>query len=399
MPAIKIRENVYWIGVNDRTTDLFEGVWPITQEGVSYNSYLVLGEKKVMIDLAKSTHSSSLLEQISGVIDPSELDYVVINHMEPDHTGALKLLKQVAPQVEIVATAKAVPMIEAFCGITEGVRVVGNGDELDLGDRKLRFYPIPFVHWPETMVTYDESSRILFTCDAFGGYGALRGAIFDDQAADIDFYVREALRYYTNIVSRFGGPVLNAIEKVKGLDIEIIAPSHGLLWRKEPMRIVELYKHWAELGRTGGNPGVTLLYGSMYGNTELMMNAVADGIGSTGLPLEIFDVARTHSSYILPALWMNKGVMIGAPTYEVGVFPPMGQALHMAFEKRISGKVAAQFGSYGWSGGALKAVQQIIEPLKWTWQGEFEWRGAPDTVLLQQGFEFGKKFAEAVAES
>ncbi len=393
MPAIAIKPGIYWIGVNDRTTDLFEGVWPITQEGVSYNSYLVLDAKKALIDLSSGRQEAPYLQQIQSLVNPAELDYIILNHMEPDHTGATRLLYQLAPRAEILVSAKAQPMLKAFYGIEERVRVVGDGEELDLGGRKLRFYAAPFVHWPETMVTYDVQDGVLFSCDAFGGYGALTGAIFDDQCTDMPFYLREALRYYVNIVARFSGPTLKAIEKLGGLSISTVAPSHGLVWRREPGKIVELYRQWAQLATQPGDPGVTLVYGSMYGNTEVMMNAVAEGVAKTGLPLAIYDAARTHASYILPSLWTRKGVLVGAPTYEVGLYPPVGQLLHMATHKRVMNKQAGYFGSYGWSGGAQRECSEITDKLKWEWCEPLEFNGAPDRETLLRGEAWGEAFA------
>jgi len=397
MPAIEMKPGIYWIGVNDRTTDLFEGIWPISQEGVSYNSYVVRDQKNALIDLSKAASEGSFLGQQADVLNPADLDYIVINHMEPDHTGALKALRLAAPQAVILATAKAAPMLQAYYGITDNVRVVADGEEIVLGEKTLRFYAAPFVHWPETMVTYETTQKVLFACDAFGGYGALRGAIFDDQCKHMDFYIQEALRYYVNIVARFSGPVLRAIAKLQGLEISTIAPSHGLVWRQDPGKIVQLYQKWAELATQPGEPGVTLLYGSMYGNTAQMMEAVAEGVSKAGIEPAIFDVARTHSSYILPALWTRAGVLIGAPTYEVSLFPPMTQALEMAAHKKIMNKKAAYFGSYGWSGGAYKECQRIVEPLKWEWLDAFEFQGGPTTESLCQGKEFGKRFAERLA--
>lgn len=400
MPAIEVRPGVHWIGVNDRTTDLFEGMWPISQEGVSYNSYLVLGQKRALIDLAKNHHAGALLDQISDVIDPATLDYVVINHMEPDHTGAINMLQRVAPGARFVASAKAAPMLEAYYGLAdEQVRVVSEGDELSLGDRTLSFHMIPFVHWPETMVTYDAAERVVFSCDAFGGFGALRGAIFDDNCCDMDWYIQEALRYFANIIAKFSRPVLNAIEKLRTLDVGVIAPSHGLVWRNEPQRIVELYEQWARYGQEPGEPGVTLIYGSMYGNTEEMMNAVAEGVGSVGIPVRIFDAARTHPSYILPHLWTHSGVMIGAPTYEASVFPPVAAVLHLIAEKRIMHKKVARFGSYSWSGGAQRAIENIVEPLRWEWFDSYEFLGSATREDLHQGEELGRRFARSLVES
>ena len=396
MPAVEIKPDVYWIGVNDRTTDLFEGLWPITNEGVSYNSYLIDDKKKAIIDLTKSFKGDEYLNQIDELIDISKVDYVVVNHMEPDHSGILRTLKRIAPQVTLLGSAKTKEMLESFFSIKENVRVVNDGDTLSLGKRTLKFFSTPFLHWPETMMTYEVSQRILFPCDAFGGYGAIRGAIFDDQCRDFEFYEREALRYYVNIVANFSARVLGAIEKLAGLPVDVIAPSHGLIWRKNPSRIVELYKKWAEYAKGQTEPAVTLVYGSMYGYTELMMNAVAQGISQADVPLEIFDAARTHVSYILPSLWTKRGVMVGTPTYEVSLFPPVEDVLRMAAHKNIKNKKAAYFGSFGWSGGARRGLEKIVEPLKWDLVDVFEFRGYPKKEDLKRGEEFGRKFAESI---
>jgi flavorubredoxin len=399
MPPVEIKPDIYWIGVNDRTTDLFEGLWPITQEGVSYNAYLIDDEKKAVVDLSKSLKTDDFLDQIHQIVGLSDLDYVIINHMEPDHSGVLRTLRKVAPHVTILGTKKTQDMLEGFYGITEDVRVVEDGEQLSLGEHTLRFVSTPFVHWPETMMTYDEREEILFSCDAFGSYGALRGAIFDDQCTDIAFYEREALRYYVNIVALFSRPVLNAIKKLADVPVSVIAPSHGLIWRENPGRIVELYQKWARYAGEPGEVGVTVIYGTMYGNTEKMMNAVAHGISAEGVPVDIFDARHTHVSYILPSLWTKRGVMVGAPTYEGSLFPPVAETLNMALAKRIRKKTATHFGSYGWSGGAQREFEKLIDQLKWEMTEPFEFKGGPTDEELKQGEVFGAGFARYIKEA
>ena len=398
MPAVQIRPDVYWIGVNDRTTDLFEGIWPISKDGVSYNSYLVADRKKVLIDLSKALKANEYVEQVAGLVPLKDLDYIVLNHLEPDHTGVLRTMLQINPRVVLLGSAKMKDMLAGFYGITENFRVVADGEILDIGTRKLQFFMTPFVHWPETMMTYEPSEKILFSCDGFGGYGALVGTIFDDQCKNLDFYEKESLRYYVNIVAKFSKPALNAIEKLGGIEVAIIAPSHGLIWRKNPARIVELYKRWAGYAAGPTEPGITLLYGSMYGNTEKMMDLVARGINSRGVPLEVFDAARTHVSYILPSLWVNRGVAIGAPTYEGGLFPPVMDVLHHAALKRVLNKKAVMFGSYAWSGGAVKVIKEIIEPLKWELADTLEFTGSPSDEEMQKAEAFGAAFAATVQQ-
>lgn len=396
MPPIEITPGIYWIGVNDRTTDLFEGLWPISQEGVSYNTYLIDDEKKAIIDLTKAFKTDEFLDQIEQITDVSRLDYIIINHMEPDHSGVLRTLRKLAPHAILLGTEKACALLESFYGITTGVRVVQDGETLTLGAHTLRFIHTPFIHWPETMMTYEMETRTLFSCDAFGGYGALRGAIFDDECTDPTFYEREALRYYANIVAGVSKPVLKAINALAETSISTIAPSHGLIWRRDPQRIISLYRTWAGYATGPAEIGVTLLYGSMYGNTERMMNAVAQGVSSEGVALHIFDVTHTHVSYILPFLWTQRGVIIGAPTYEGALFPPMVQALNMAAVKRIHNRKAAYFGSYGWNGGGRRHLEQLIEPLKWDLVGVVEFAGGPTQEDLRRGQELGACLAQAV---
>jgi len=396
MPAVNVKPGIYWIGVNDRTTDLFEGLWPITSEGVSYNAYVIDGEKKVLVDAAKDIKGDALLDQIAEVFDPALLDYIVANHMEPDHTGVLRTLRRIAPDVTFLCTSRAVKMLESYYQVTDNVHVIEDGETLDLGSHQLQFHITPMVHWPETMVTYETTQRVLFSCDAFGGYGALQGAIFDDQCTSLDYYENEALRYYANIVALFPKPVIKAIDKLAGVPVDVVAPSHGLLWRKNPGRIIELYQKWANYALQGPDVGVTLLYGTMYGNTETMVEAVAAGVARAGVPVGIFDVRHIHASYILPSVYTHSGVLIGAPTYEGELFPPMAHVLDMLNRKRIQNRKVAYFGSFGWSGGARREITQWAEKLKWELTEAWEFPGGATRQDLLKAEELGYTFAQSL---
>ncbi len=398
MQSVQIRPGIYWVGVNDRFTQLFEGLWPIGEEGVSYNAYLIVDEKNVLIDLAKSIKTDEFFEQIEQILPVSKIDYVVINHMEPDHTGILTVLKKIAPHATILISEKGLKMLKAFYHIDESVRTVKDLEELKIGEKTLRFYYTPFVHWPETMMTYETTQKVLFSCDGFGGYGALRGALFDDECKDKDFYIKEMLRYYANIVATFSTPVLKAIEKLSSLPIEVIAPSHGLIWRKDPLMVVELYKKWAQYASSTAEKSVTLLYGSMYGNTERIMSSLLNGLSKAQIKVDVFNITQTHISYILASLWKNRGVLIGAPTYEGSLFPPMVDVLHMANVKRIQFKTAAIFGSYGWSGGASKKIREMVEPLKWQIVDVLDINGGPTSEDLQKAEKFAYDFAKKILE-
>jgi flavorubredoxin len=399
MPAIEVSSGIYWIGVNDRTTDLFEGLWPITSEGVSYNAYVIDGEKKVLIDLAKDMKGDALLAQIAEIVDPQALDYIVINHMEPDHTGVLRTFHRLAPDINVLASPRAEKMLSSFYEIENNVHFVEDGETLDLGSHELVFYHTPMVHWPETIMTYESNQKVLFSCDAFGGYGALQGAIFDTDCKSLSFYENEALRYYANIVALFARPVLKAIDKLADVDVDVVAPSHGLIWREHPERIIDLYKKWAEYATVGPELGVTLIYGTMYGNTEVMVDAVAQGVTQAGVPVKIFDVRHNHASYILPSIYARKGVLVGAPTYEGELFPPMAHLLDIVKRKRIRNRLVSYFGSYGWSGGARRELETWAEELRWEVAEAWEFPGSPTNEALDKGVELGYRFAQAVKEN
>jgi flavorubredoxin len=400
MKPIALKDNIYWIGVNDYTTKYFEGIWPIEQEGVSYNSYLINDDKKAVIDLTKEILTDEFISQINQYANLSELDYVILNHMEPDHTGALQIIRQIAPKATIICTDKAKNMLEGFYGITENVHTIQPGETLSLGKTTLQFQPVPNVHWPETMVTYATESKILFTCDAFGGYGALRGAIFNDTTPDLDFFKTEALRYYVNIVSIFNKAVLKAIATIEkaGFAIDMIAPSHGLIWRENPTEIIDLYRQWAQYG-TGDaarEKAITLVYGSMYGNTQKAMEAIVEGIHSENVHVNIFDALKVHPGYIMPSIYTRQGLIVGSPTYEGAMHPPVANLLHEIARKRFKDLTVARFGSYGWSGGAAREFTNLTDGLNWNVVDTLEFLGGASEETLKQAFEFGANFARTI---
>jgi len=315
----------------------------------------------------------------------------VINHMEPDHTGAIELLRQLNPQVVILCSEKARSMLTIFYGISDPVQAVSEGDTLQLGKHTLQFFATPNVHWPETMMTYETSQKVLFSCDGFGGYGRLDGGIFDDDCGKREWYEQEARRYFANIVVSFSKPVLMAIAKLAKVEVNMVAPSHGLVWRKDARRIVQLYEKWSNY-RDKPEAGVTLLTGSMYGNTEKMAASVENGLQESDVPYQHFDVTITNVSYILPALMANRGVLIGAPTYEGRLFPTMMHVLNMADLKHLGTKKVAYFGSYGWGGGGLRALTEKLEGLKWELVESLDFPGRPTAEMLARGKEMGKRF-------
>ena len=396
MKPHEIHPGIFWVGVNDRVTDLFEGLWPISREGISYNAYLVKDEKTALIDLSKEMLTDDYLAVLAEVVDLATVDYVVINHMEPDHSGAIQRVLELAPNAQILGMPKTVRMLNDFYGITDRITQLSNGEELSLGKRTLRFVYTPFVHWPETMMTYLVEEKVLFPCDGFGGYGALDGFIFDDTCPDLAYFEAEALRYFTNIVAAFSKSVLSAIGKFADTPIEVVAPSHGLIWRKDPGRIIELYQTWSQYYHQPAEPGITALFGTMYRNSERALEAALDGIASEGVPVRVHDVRKTHVSYIMPDLWTQRGVLVAAPTYEGGLFPPMMDVLSMADRKRVTHKTAAYFGSQAWSGGAQDDFVAMAEKMDWQVLNNFGFLGGPKPTDLSRAYETGAQLARAV---
>jgi anaerobic nitric oxide reductase flavorubredoxin len=323
MKVTAISENIFCIRVDDHSTRLFEGLWPIEDEGITYNSYLIRDQQTALVDLCKEIFQQDYLNELKALVDPASITYLVVNHMEPDHSGALRAFRRLAPQAVILGTQKAVQMMSDFFGITENVRAITDGEELDLGSHKLRFISAPMVHWPETMLTYETQTQTLFSCDAFGGYGIPEDGIFDEDYSELAYFEDESLRYFVNIVAAFSKPVLNAGKKLEGVPVRTVAPSHGLVWRKHPQHIIDLYMQWSGYSQGPAEKGVTLLHGSMYGNTDKMVAATLGGLKASGVPVMTHDVTTTAASYILPSLWKYQGVVIGAPTYEGGLFPTM----------------------------------------------------------------------------
>ena len=396
MKPIEIKPNIFWIGVNDRSTKLFEGLWPIEKEGISYNSYLIKDEMNVLIDLCKELFQDEYLNNLKSLIDPSKIDYLVVNHMEPDHSGAMQAFRKIAPQAKILATKKAVQMLADFCGVSDNIQPVNDGEKISLGEKELLFITAPMVHWPETMMTYETASQILFSCDAFGGYGILSDGIFDDGYEDISYFEQESLRYFSNIVAAFSKPVLNAGAKLADIPIKTIAPSHGLVWRGAPERIINLYLKWSGYSKDTAERGVTLLYGSMYGNTLKMVPSIMEGLEKAHVPTKAHDITTTHISYILPDVWVNQGVMVGAPTYEGSIFPTTAAVLEMANFKRIFNRHAAYFGSYGWGGGATRYLKTQFEKLKWEFVESLEFPGQPTQEHLTKATAFSERFGNLI---
>lgn len=407
--ALTIKPDVYRFvaNVEEEDIDLFEGIWPIPH-GISMNSYFVQGDKGALVDLVCAWEGTpvKVLDQMKEKsFSVQDVHYAVLNHMEPDHTGFLPLLMEKNPDITVVCTEKAAKLVRSFYNI-DRIQTVKTGDSLDLGKgHVLHFVEIPNVHWPETMVTYDSGSKVLFTCDAFGGFGSIDEVVFDDQLNEgLDkFYYDESLRYYVDIVGAFSTFVLRAIDKVASLNlpIDVIAPAHGIIWRKNPMKIVERYKKFATYMEGPCEPEITLIWSSMYGNTEKLVQTLIDGVRSENVDINIFRVPQDHVSYILPAAYRSSALILGMPTYEYKMFPPMAYTIDMFGRKHVYNKKVLRFGSYGWSGGAQKEFEELVEKwkLKWTMVDPIEWEGAPTKETHEKAFAAAAALAREVKQA
>lgn len=391
---IPVRKNIYWIGANDNETDLFEAVWPLPK-GVSYNSYIIVDDKVALIDAVKSSFLSIYLDKIKSLLgNEKKVDYLVVNHMEPDHSGAVKDLKRMYPDMKIIGNQKTAEFIKNFYEIEEGVQIIGDGEEIELGEHTLQFFLAPMVHWPETMVTYEKSQKVAFTCDAFGGFGNLDDRIFDDQV-DIEYYENEILRYFSNIVGRYSGMVQRAIKKLKDVEIDVVAPSHGPIWREKPQEIIDLYDKWSNHDT---EEGITLVYASMYGNTRRMTEVIARSLADEGVEkVRVHDISREHISYVLVDIWRYRGMILGAPTYNTQLFPRMNALVSTLKNKMLKKRYIGIFGNYSWSKGAVKALDEFVEESQLTRvKPVIEAQSSPTENDFDRCVELGKNMAEAI---
>ena len=380
----KIVDDVYRLAVNIEDENyLFEGIWPIPN-GISINSYLIKGEKNVLIDLTQDTMDfpkaiTGQMEEISLAVE--DIDIIVINHMEPDHSGWLREFCKKNTKGVIYCTKKAVPLLEAFGEVPADRAVaITDGMTLEVGDYELQFFETPNIHWPETMMTYEKKRKILFACDAFGSYGKVADdAVFDDQLSEEKhaFFENEALRYYANIVSTFSSFVLKGLTKLSGLDIKIICPSHGIIWRQNPGVIIDHYKRYAEYSKGPAEREITLVWSSMYGSTKSMLNLVVETIRKHNIPVHVYQTPGDDIGYILASAWKSAGLIFGMPTYEYKVFPPMAHVIDELLVKKVTNKKVFRYGSYGWVGGAQRDFESKIEKSGWDLLGFYEWQGAP----------------------
>ena len=358
----KINNDIIWIGVNDRKTQRFENYIPL-DNGVTYNSYLILDEKICIIDGVEEGENGNFLAKIEAMIGTAPVDYIVVNHVEPDHSGSIKNMLKIYPELKVVGNTKTIMMLKLL-GLDlpdERVVIVKEKDVLDLGKHKLTFYLMPMVHWPESMATYDMTDKILFSNDAFGSFGTLDGGVFDDEV-NTDFFTDEMRRYYSNIVGKFGAPVNAILKKLSSVEISCICPSHGLIWRKDIDKVIKKYQKWANI--EAEEEGVVIIYGSMYGHTTEMAEILARQLDERGIKnVQIYDSSKLDISYLFSAIWKYKGLMIGTCTHYNMAFPKIEPLLQKLENYGLKNRYLGIFGNMLWSGGGVKRVKEFADRL------------------------------------
>ena len=360
----KVTDDLYWVGGNDRRLELFENLFPIPN-GVSYNSYLLMDEKTVLFDTVDTSIGRQFLENIEAVLDGRSLDYLVINHMEPDHCSLIDELVIRHPDMKIIGNAKTFPMIGQFYDLDlEGKTVtVKEGETFSSGKHTLHFVMAPMVHWPEVMMTYDETDKVLFSADAFGTFGAMNGTIFNDE---IDFdrdWLDDARRYYTNIVGKYGVQVQNVLKKASALDIQYICPLHGPVWRSNLAYLLEKYNTWSTYKPE--MQGVMIAYASMYGNTENAVNVLAVKLADAGVKeIKMHDISRTHVSQLISDSFKYSHLVLAAPTYNGGIYPVMANYLDDMKALSVQGRTVAVLGNGSWAPMSAKQMEAKISEMK-----------------------------------
>lgn len=358
---INVSDKIFYLGVNDRRKQLFENMWPLPN-GVAYNSYLIRDEKTALLDTVEMGSSQSYVAMVAEVLEGRTLDYLIINHMEPDHSGEIMEIVQQYPAVKIVGNSKTFKILEAYYGIKDNLLEVKDGDTLDLGYHKLKFVFTPWVHWPETMMTYDMTDAVLFSADAFGTFGTLDGGIFDDEL-DFEVYREEMRRYYSNIVGKYSNMVQKAFAKLAGVEIKMICPLHGPVWRSNPAKVIELYDRWSTYK---SRDGVVLIYASMYGNTAATADYIARKLSEAGVRrIKVHDISKTHISYLISDIWKYKGVILGSCAYNSEMFPLMETLTRELQHMNVKEKYLGLFGSYSWNGGGVRNLQVFADAIGW----------------------------------
>ena len=397
MEPVKVLNNIFWVGAIDWNIRHFHGFSYSTHRGTTYNSYLILDEKVALVDTVAQCFSEEMIERIKKVIDPAKISFIIANHVESDHSGSIKELLRIAPNATIVGTQKCKEGLEKHYFGNWKFQTVKTGDTLNLGERTLTFLEAPMLHWPDTMFTYIEKDSLLLSNDGFGQHLASSNR-FDDEV-DQNILMWEAAKYYANILWLYSSVVIRKLEEVikSGLKIKMIAPSHGVIWRKDPTKIIKSYLKWA---KGEAKKSILIVYDTMWSSTEKMAKAILEGIKSEGVEVTLYRLPNSDHGDIIGELLETKGIIVGSATINNGILPTVAPFLREIEGLRPKNKLAAVFGSYGWGGGATASIEkslknagiEIVSPsmsVKWV----------PNKTELENCYNFGKDFAKKIKNS
>ena len=360
----QIASNVYWVGGNDNRIERFENMFPLPH-GVAYNAYIILDEKTVLLDTVDQAIREQFLENVAHVLNGRPLDYLVINHMEPDHCGNIEAIVKMYPQVTIIGNKKTFEFFNQYytLDISKQTLVVKEGDTLSLGQHTLKFHMAPMVHWPEVMFTLEVTKGILFSADVFGSFGIHPGTLFADEVDYDRVFLDETRRYYANIVGRYGTQVKNALSRLPLDTVKLLCPLHGPIWRKDIDYIVQKHLLWSSY--EAEKQGVVLVYASMYGNTENAVFALANKLAERGVTdMRIYDVSRTDGSYIIADLWKYSHFVLASPTYNMHVYLPIEALLRELAVLNFQKRSATLMGNHTWSSAAIKLMTGLLGTMK-----------------------------------
>jgi anaerobic nitric oxide reductase flavorubredoxin len=391
---VELSKGIYWVGFVDWTLRHFHGQELSTHRGSTYNAYLIIDEKKVLVDTVWGPHSKRLIENIREIMDPSELDIVVTNHAESDHSGALPAVMELAPKATVVVSKRGRESVEAHYHQPWNFKAVQTGERINIGKRDLVFIEAPMLHWPDSMFTYVTGDNILMPNDAFGQHYATSFR-FNDEVNQEELYV-EALKYYANILTPFSAQVTRKLEEVLALNLPVamIAPSHGVIWRKDPIQIVKKYQEWASQkpARTA-----VILYDTMWDATRRMAQAISEGLTSGGVENKTYHMAMSDRNDVIAEVFKTKAVIVGCPTFNGGLLPTMMPVVEDLRGLKFQNKIGAAFGSYGWSGESVKIIEEHLEKSKITKAADavqVKWQPRPDD--LNKCRDLGVRMAAAV---
>jgi anaerobic nitric oxide reductase flavorubredoxin len=392
MNKVTVAEDVFWVGVVDWNIRDFHGY--TTSRGTTYNAYLILDQKTALVDTVRQTFGKELLRNIDDITSPEKIDYIIVNHVEMDHSSALPLMAEKAKNATIIASQKGKEAIIAHYGDNFQIQTVKTGDELKLGDRTLKFVEAPMLHWPDSMFTYVVPDKILMPNDAFGQHLA-SSQRFDDEV-DEHVLMEEATKYYANILMQFGSLITRKIQEVTQMGIAptIIAPSHGIIWRSNPSRIVNAYLQWSE-GKSKNK--IAVVYDTMWGSTDKMAMAIAEGAIAEGVEVKVLKLRATDLTEVVTQILDSKAVIVGSPTLNNQMFPTLGHFLTYITGLKPKDKIWSFFGSYGWGGGAVKGMTEMARKAGFeVHEPGIEVKYIPSAEDLKKCFELGKQIATEI---